>query len=944
MKLKKLCTLISLFCTILVTAASSQNPGVVWTEPAFPTQFDDVTVYFDATQGNGALAGFLGDVYAHTGVITSASSHGNDWRYVIGNWGTADPRVLMTRVDDDLYTLSYNITDFYGVPSHEAVLAMGFVFRDVNGTIVGRDTDGSDIFTPVYPSDQDLFLSIRSPGGADVILFEGDSLLVDVVLSDSAFLEIFDNDDLIFADVTDGVAFHIHPFATGVHVLRIVATADTMVTAEVSYMVIDRDPERVDPPDDVVTGLNYFTDSTYLFLLHAPFKEYAFVLCPANDYRADPDFRMHLANDDGTYWIELPRAFFSNGNATYQYLVSDKIRIADPFSEVVLDPVHDPFISAEVMATLPPYPAGMTTGIVTAFDEEYVPFPFTVDNFEKPEIPKLIIYEMLLRDFLHDHSFATLKDTLDYFVRLGVNAIELMPVNEFEGNISWGYNPSFHMAVDKYYGTREQLKAFIDAAHERGIAVILDVVYNHVFSQSPLAQMYWDPANFRPAPGSPYLNVVPRHPFNVGYDVNHESPWSKAWVKRILEYLLTEFRFDGFRFDLSKGFTQFNSGNNADLMAQYDAGRIAILKDYADHVWSIDPTAYVIMEHFAVNSEETELSDYGMMLWGNINHQFAQAAKGFRSELRGVDYTHRGWNDPHLIGYMESHDEERLMWRVLNEGDMAGGYNARELPTALERIAAVSAIYYSVPGPKMLWQFGELGYDFPINWCTNGTINFACRLDPKPIRWDYLQHPQRERLWRVTAALMHLRTHYPTFSTDDFIFNDGNLFLKTVHLNHPEMDAVTLANFRVINSDINPKFQYPGVWYEYFSGDSIDVVNTEERITFGPGEFRIYTSERIVPPGGFITRVSEPQSVHQIELVPNPVTAGTWLYGQLPEYTEIRSAGILDITGNTTGIVLNTSPDGTFSLQFPDRLPAGMYFLHLLTDEGLYVGKIAHQN
>ena len=371
--------------------------------------------------------------------------------------------------------------------------------------------------------------------------------------------------------------------------------------------------------------------------------------------------------------------------------------------------------------------------------------------------------------------------------------------------------------------------------------------------------MYWDPVNSRPSPESPYLNVIPRHPFNVGYDFNHESVATKNWVKRILTYWIEEFKFDGFRFDLSKGLTQFNSGSDAGLMARYDAGRIAILKDYADHIWNLDSNSYVIMEHFADNDEEIELSNYGMMLWGNMNYQYSQAAKGFQSDLEWGDYTFRGWDDPHLVTYMESHDEERLMVRILNEGDSEGDYNTRELPTALERVAAASTIFYSIPGPKMLWQFGEMGYDYSINRCVDGTINNNCRLDPKPIRWDYLQNPDREKLWRVTSALMYLKTSVPAFSTDNFVFNDGNLFLKTVHLNHPDMDAVSLANFRVINSDIMPKFQYPGVWYEYFTGDSIVVTDTQEKLTFGPGEYRIYTSDKLSPPDGYITATEDHQ-------------------------------------------------------------------------------------
>ena len=916
---------------------------VVWTVPAFPTKFDDVTVYYDASQGNGALAGYQGEVYAHTGLITSESANGNDWRHVIGNWGAADARVLMTRVDEDLYTISYNVTDFYGVPPGVEVLQMAFVFRNVNGSIVGRDTDGSDIFTDVYPSDDGLYFILNAPSSEDVILYEDDSLLVDVVISDTAFLTISDNGFPVFSGMVHEASFYIHPDNTGNHLLHFeAATSDTTITLDKPYYVLQRNPDKLNPPANTVNGLNYFTDSTYLFQLYAPLKEFVFLLSPANGYKPDADFEMNIAEDESTFWIELPRSIFADGNNTYQYLVDGGIRIGDPHSEVVLDQWNDAWIDGDVLATLPKYPVGLTTGIVTAFDTIYQPFDFTAADYQKPEKTKLVIYELLLRDFLAAHDFKTLVDTLDYFARLGVTAIELMPVNEYEGNISWGYNPSYHMAVDKYYGTREQLKKFVDEAHKRGIAVILDVVFNHTFSQGPLAQMYWDPVNFRPSSESPYLNVIPRHPFNVGYDFNHQSIATKNWVKRILSYWIEEYRFDGFRFDLSKGLTQFNSGNDAGLMAQYDAGRIAILKDYADHIWSLDSNSYVIMEHFADNNEEIELADYGMMLWGNMNYQFNQAAKGFQSDLEWADYTFRGWDQPHLITYMESHDEERLMVRLLNEGDSEGDYDTRELPTALERVAAASAIFYSIPGPKMLWQFGEMGYDFPINRCVDGTINNNCRLDPKPIRWDYLQDANREKLRSITSALMHLKSAYPTFSTDNFVFADGNFFVKTVHLNHPDMDAVTLANFRVINSDINPRFQYTGTWYEYFTGDSLVVTDTQERITFKPGEYRIYTSERIAPPQGFITAIIDPQ-FHEITVYPNLINEESTIYGQLPSGSRIESVTLTDMTGRKFEMIYQQVNDSDFTMSLAGLMPNGIYIITVKTENGLYTGKVVRQ-
>ena len=126
-----------------------------------------------------------------------------------------------------------------------------------------------------------------------------------------------------------------------------------------------------------------------------------------------------------------------------------------------------------------------------------------------------MIYELLIRDFTAAHTFAVLSDTIDYLKRLGINAIELMPVMEFEGNSSWGYNPDYLFAVDKYYGPKNELKHFIEVAHSKGIAVILDIVCNHQFGQSPLVKLYWDGS--APAANSPWFNQVPKHPYNVGF-------------------------------------------------------------------------------------------------------------------------------------------------------------------------------------------------------------------------------------------------------------------------------------------------------------------------------------------------------------------------------------------------------------------------------------------
>ena len=125
-----------------------------------------------------------------------------------------------------------------------------------------------------------------------------------------------------------------------------------------------------------------------------------------------------------------------------------------------------------------------------------------------------MIYELLVRDWSEERTLKFIEDSLDYLETLGVQALELMPVNEFNGNDSWGYNPTFYFAVDKAYGTKNDLKSLVDACHERGIAVILDVVYNHADQPNPFITMYWE--DWTVLPYNPWFNTEAAHTASRG--------------------------------------------------------------------------------------------------------------------------------------------------------------------------------------------------------------------------------------------------------------------------------------------------------------------------------------------------------------------------------------------------------------------------------------------
>src|SRR5262249_12993855 len=148
-------------------------------------------------------------------------------------------------------------------------------------------------------------------------------------------------------------------------------------------------------------------------------------------------------------------------------------------------------------------------------------------------------------------------------------------------------------------GPKNSLKELIDSCHSKGIAVIMDIVLNHSFGQSPMVQMYFNSATGQPAADNPWFNVTaPHQSIQFGYDFNHTSDATKYFVDRVLQFWLTEYKMDGFRFDFTKGFTQKVTTNDNDLAA-YDTGRINILTRINNSVHAVVPDAYVILEHFA---------------------------------------------------------------------------------------------------------------------------------------------------------------------------------------------------------------------------------------------------------------------------------------------------------------------------------------------------------
>jgi len=585
---------------------------------------------------------------------------------------------------------------------------------------------------------------------------------------------------------------------------------------------------------DGVTFIN--SGKSAIFNLYAPGKTSVSVIGEFNNWQPTA---MTKTSDGTRWWVQIDNLDASK-LYSYQYYVDNSIKIADPYTELVLDPDNDKYISADTYPNLPAYPTGKTTGNVSTMQANPVAYSWKNTSFVRPDKSKLVIYELHVRDFIQAHNYQTLKDTLSYLSNLGVNAIELMPFNEFEGNDSWGYNPSFYFAPDKYYGTKNALKAFIDECHSRGIAVIQDMVLNHSFGQSPMVQLYFNTATNKPASNSPWFNVDATHPYSVGYDFNHESAATKYFVKNVVKFWMQEYKIDGFRFDLAKGFTQKNSGTDVSAWGAYDASRVAIWKDYNNYIKSIDPNLYVILEYFAADQEETELANQGMIMWNNLNFNANQATMSYNDaggswDLSRLFYDTHTFTMPYnLVGYFESHDEERLQFKNEQYGNSLGSYNIKSLATGLKREELAAAFLLSAPGPKMLWQFGELGYDISID--QNG------RTGDKPILWNYTSDANRKHLYNVYSQLIKMKIKNAVFTTTNFKYS-LNAAIKTIQLNGSDGTNVeVVGNFDVVPQTGGITFPSTGTWYDNISGTSINVAATPYPITLAPGEYHVYSN------------------------------------------------------------------------------------------------------
>lgn len=905
-----------LFSLLFLLSSFFLSAQVVTTDPTFITQdyTGTITITFDPSLGNAGMASAT-SCYAHTGVNTTA---GDSW-LCAGTWRDGLAKYKMTKVGTKWQLVIDNMHDYYNcaAASGKTFSSLDFVFNDgPSGTKEGKATDGSDIVIPIYAAG--LNVKFDAPSGNQLIT-SGTAVSFTAASSVSADLVLKINGTQEKTATGTSLTYSKTFSTAGDYACIVSATANSQTVYDTVYVCVPSTPTSVARPSTAVPGINYYTADATKVTLVMYAKDNAnvlpsnvFVLGDFNNWSFLNSYQMHQdANNSGYWWITID-GLTPGKEYAFQYGVkigSTITQISDAYTEKVLDPWNDKYISTDIYPGLT-YPTG-GDGLVSVLQTNKPEYDWSSQtlNFTKPDKNNLVIYELWIHDFSSFSSMEAVTARLDYLESLGVNAVELMPITEFDGNISWGYNPNHYMAPDKAYGTEYDYKRFIDECHKRGIAVILDMVFNHATGVNPFAKLYWNGTD-NVSSNNPWFNVTAPHTDSVNQDWNHEFSGTQDYFKRVLAYWIQEYKVDGYRMDLSKGFCGPTCNN-----------RVSIIFNYYNAVKAANANAYFILEHWT-SSEEANYVNYGMMCWSNYCAAYEQTAMGWLKD--GDDFS--GANTKGWVSYCESHDEERCFYKAKAYGN--GTVKTSETDR-LARVPLNVAFNVMLQGPKMLWQFEELGYDYSI--LSNSTGGTGDRVDPKPVpeSLGWYEDANRMGAYQKVAKTISLRTKLlPDVFTNGSISTSmgTGYYVRSATWTQGSTKIYVVGNFTVSGGTSYTGAQNvtmpSGTWYDYLNNNTAQAGGAS--ITLQPGELKIYISTAVTAPTipssftGFTSSINESnENTVSCTVYPTFAEDNVWIKSEETP----QNVQLMDING---GIVLSAKNTNEINVS---NLQEGLYLM-----------------
>lgn len=732
--------------------------------PILQTSSQGVVLTYNAASplGNGGLKGLSPSaaVYAHIGCITNRSVNTSDWKYGPTSWGDNAPKYKLNYGGSaDTWLLEIgNMREYFGITDPtETIQKLAVVFRTDDCTKEGKTKSGGDIFVDVTEDGFQMLLLSDAPG---TVVSEPTTVKLTVHTTEPANITLTCNGTpLGNASSANILTCTYNITGTGNYTFEATATNAQGVTKtqRTSVALPGKSQAGTYPGGTPKMGTVKNSDGTVTFCLAAPGKESVVIVPSWNDYQVLESNTMKYQDYNGQrYFFITVSGLQDNVWYPYYYIVDAKYKVADPYANLVLDCYSDKWLDKTIWPDMPQYPYDKFDDTMLAVYRGDLNGTYQFPAFEIPDHKNLIIYELLLRDFTGTEgasegngTLAQAIEKIPYLKSLGVNCIELLPVMEFNGNNSWGYNTNFYMAPDKAYGSPGQLRDFISLCHMSGMAVVLDIVFNQSDGLHPWYQMY-------PIDSNPFYNKNAPHAYSVLNDWKQENPLVRQQWKDAITYWMKEYDVDGFRFDLVKGLgTSYGSNTDA-----YNASRVAVMKDLHSAITAVKTNGIHINENLAGAQEEIEMGNDGQLNWANINNQSCQVAMGYPSNAAMHTFLstdHESRPAFSTVSYAESHDEERMGYKQ----DAYGATTVKgKKDISAARMGQVAVQMLLTPGPKMIWQFGELGANETTKDKDGGNATH-----PKKVIWNNLQDADYKALHDTYQALCNLRTQHPDLFT-----------------------------------------------------------------------------------------------------------------------------------------------------------------------------------
>ncbi|WP_017652599.1 alpha-amylase family glycosyl hydrolase [Fortiea contorta] len=543
------------------------------------------------------------------------------------------------------------------------------------------------------------------------------------------------------------------------------------------------------------------------FELFAPYNKGAALIGSFSDWQdvpmtkgEDGYFRTTVELEDGTY--------------QYKFRVQTNSWFFEPEQWVE---VTDPY------ATDIDELSGKDNAVVRIKDGEKIvdTYVWRYDDNPLPADHELVIYELHVGDFSggEDDPYARGKykhviEKLDYLTDLGINAVELMPIKEYPGDYSWGYNPRHFFATESSYGSTDGLKRLIDECHKRGIRVIMDGIYNHSEASGPLTQIdhdYW----YHHSPRDPDNNWGPEFNYEH-YDENLETYPARKFIGDTVRFWIEEYHIDGIRYDAAR------------QIANYDFMH-----------WIVQETKktagskpfYNIAEHIPETPSITNLDGPMDGCWhDSFFHTVLAHICGEAFDLENlkdvIDAKRQGFlGATNVVNYLTNHDHEHIMVELANRSIFD--------EEAFRRAKLGVVILMTAVGVPLIWMGEEFGEYKPK------------QPESSKIDWTLLGNDLNSSLFEHYKGLVNLRKSSHALYTENIDFIHENAEAKILaysRWNDEGSRVVVVANFseNFLAGYHVPNFPSGGTWHEWTGNYDVEAGDDGIMTDIGPFEAKVF--------------------------------------------------------------------------------------------------------